>query len=180
MTINIIAAMAKNRVIGRNGQLPWHISKDLKYFQELTSGKNNAVLMGFNTWKSLPTFPEPLPNRGNIIITKNNKHLARGMIYNKPEDIDFNKELFQMFYPNIWICGGESIYNYYIDKPYIDKLYLTKIDSDIKGDTYFPEIPSNFSLIKKSDNYVFSVNALKFAPYSFHIYQNNEYKSYSS
>jgi len=175
MTINIIAAMTKNRVIGKAGKLPWHIPEDLKYFQKLTSGKNNAVLMGFNTWKSLPNFPEPLSNRGNIIITKNNKHLTNGMIYNSPDDIDFNHELFKKSYPNIWICGGESIYKYYIDKTYIDKLYLTELDKDINGDTYFPEIPSNFSLQKRGDTLYFQLNALTFVPYSFNIYQNNDY-----
>ena len=67
MNINIIAAISKNRVIGNKGQIPWNIKKDLKYFQKLTTQKNSAVLMGFNTWKSLSIFPNPLPNRGNIV-----------------------------------------------------------------------------------------------------------------
>ena len=180
MTINIIAAMAKNRVIGKGGKLPWHIPEDLKYFRDLTSGRSNVIIMGFNTWKSLPTFPNPLSNRSSIVITKNNKHLVRTLVYSKPEDINFDNELFNCVYKNVWICGGESIYNYYIDKPYIDKIYLNEIDKNISGDTYFPEIPSNFSLIKKSDNYIFNINALQFGYYNFNIYQNTEYKSRSS
>ena len=68
MSINIIAAMAKNRVIGLNGQIPWHISKDLKYFKKMTSGKNSAIVMGRETWDSLPI--KPLPNRRNFVLTK--------------------------------------------------------------------------------------------------------------
>ena len=57
--INIIAAISKNRVIGKNNLIPWHIPEDLKYFKKKTSGKNSALIMGSNTWKSLPTYPEP-------------------------------------------------------------------------------------------------------------------------
>ena len=72
MSINIIAAMAKNRVIGRGNKLPWHIPQDLKHFKRLTSKKNSAVVMGRNTWESLPI--KPLPNRRNYILTKKNFH----------------------------------------------------------------------------------------------------------
>ena len=58
--INIIITISKNRVIGKNNLIPWHIPEDLKYFKEQTSGKKSALIMGSNTWKSLPTYPEPL------------------------------------------------------------------------------------------------------------------------
>ena len=81
MSINIIAAVSKNKVIGLNGAIPWKISKDLKYFQRLTTHKTkydppgiNVCLMGRKTWDSLPTYPEPLPDRASIVVTKNNSH----------------------------------------------------------------------------------------------------------
>jgi len=174
--INIIAAISKNRVIANNGKIPWHIPNDLKYFKKLTSGKHNAVLMGFNTWKSLPTFPDPLPNRGNFVITKNNAHLTRAMVYKNPDDIDFQNELFTTYYPNVWICGGQSIYEYYIDKSYIDKIYLTEIDINVDGDRFFPELPEHFSLEKRGEKKTFKLNALTFASYEYNVYKNN-YKS---
>ena len=115
MNINIIAAISKNRVIGNKGKIPWHISKDLKYFQKLTTGKGNAVLMGFNTWKSLPTYPEPLPNRGSIVITKNNTHLTSAMVYNSPDEIDFHDELFQKFFA---FCLYYKIFILFINSTY--------------------------------------------------------------
>ena len=144
MKINIIAAMSKNRIIGNNGLLPWNIKKDLKYFNELTSKNNSACLMGHNTWKSIPGYPDPqtLPNRGKIIISKNNINLIRGNVISKyPLDYnDFQAPLYQNCYPNIWICGGQSIYEFYINKSYINNIYLTEIDKNIEGDTYFPKI----------------------------------------
>ena len=111
MSINIIAAMAKNRSIGITNKLPWYIPEDLKHFKNLTEGKDNAVLMGYNTWRSLPTYPEPLPNRGSFVVTKDHMHLTRTNVYNQPPNLsELNK--IQNIYPNIWICGGESIYKY--------------------------------------------------------------------
>ena len=84
MSINIIAAISKNKVIGLNGAIPWKISNDLKYFQRITCRKMkfdppgvNACLMGRKTWDSLPTYPEPLPHRASIVITKNNTNKIR-------------------------------------------------------------------------------------------------------
>ena len=173
MNINIIAAISKNRVIGNKGKIPWHISKDLKYFQKLTTQKESAILMGFNTWKSLPTYPNPLSNRGNIIITKNNADMIKGMNYKSPDDIDFQNELFQKQYPNIWICGGQSIYEYYIDKPYINKIYLTEINKSYEGDAFFPKIPDNYYSKERGKTYYYQQNALNYITYSFNIYQNS-------
>lgn len=168
MSINIIAAISKNRVIGKAGKLPWHISKDLKYFKDKTSGAGNAVLMGFNTWKSLPNYPEPLHDRGSYVITKNNVHLTRANIYKEPPNYTDLKRI-QNIYPNIWICGGETIYNHYINKTYIDKIYLTEIDAFIEGDTFFPEIPNNYiKYIGASHQH--KLNAINFVNYSFNTY----------
>ena len=172
MSINIIAAMSKNRVIGKGGKLPWHISQDLKFFKQKTSGLNNAVLMGRNTWESLPTYPEPLHDRGSFVITKNNEHLIRTNIYKHPPNYTELKKI-QNIYPNIWICGGESIYNNYINEPYIDNIYLTEIDMYIKnGDAFFPEISDNFAL-RTGEIHSFKLNAVTFVKYRFNMYINN-------
>lgn len=180
MKFNIIVAMSLNRVIGINNTLPWKISGDLKHFKKLTSGKKNACLMGFNTWKSLPTFPEPLPNRGSIVITKNHKHITRSnMIYNNPDDIDFNTELYKNHYPNVWICGGEQIYKYFIDKDYIDNIYVTSIHRVIEGDTYFPEIPENYKLVEKSDIQTHKEGKSTYIGYNYEIYKNMNKKPFT-
>lgn len=178
MSINIIAALSKNRVIGLNGQIPWKLPKDLKYFKDITTGKitaakgYNALIMGRKTWQSLPTYPEPLRDRGCYIVTKNNAFCTRATLtYPRIPDYDDIKRI-QKIYPNIWICGGESIYNHFIEKPYIDKLYLTEIDADIEGDTFFPEIPSHFCKTIQGKTNTYQVNALEFINYNFCVYSN--------
>ena len=100
MSINIIAAMSKNKVIGLNGMIPWKISNDLKYFRKQTCMKSkydppgiNACLMGRKTWDSLPTYPEPLPHRASIVISKNNTSNIRSNIIYKdiPSDEDMSR-----------------------------------------------------------------------------------------
>lgn len=178
MSINIIAALSKNRVIGLNGVIPWHIPKDLKYFKDMTTGKlhnikgRNACLMGRKTWQSLPTYPEPLPNRASYVVTKHNAHITRATVtYPEIPSYEDIKRI-QNIYPNVWICGGESIYNHFINKSYIDKLYLTEIDVEIKGDTFFPEIPNHFCKTIQGKSNTFKVNALEFATYNFSVYSN--------
>ena len=81
-------------------------------------------------------------------------------------------------YDNIWICGGQSIYEHFIDKSYIDKIYLTEIDFEIKdGDTFFPEIPSHFTKVIQGPTYKHQLNALNFVDYHFCVYANTSYRS---
>ena len=174
--INIIAAISKNRVIGKNNLIPWHIPEDLKYFKQQTSGKKSALIMGSNTWKSLPTYPEPLPNRVSWVVTKNNIHSTRANIISDLENFEISR--LKNIYDNIWICGGQSIYEHFIDKSYIDKIYLTEIDFEIKdGDTFFPEIPSHFSKVIQGPTFKHQLNALKFVDYHFCVYTNTSYRS---
>jgi|UniRef100_A0A6C0ITY8 dihydrofolate reductase len=174
MSINIICALAKNKTIGYKGSIPWHIPKDLKYFKKITSGdkNDNALVMGRKTWQSLPTYPNTLPNRNSYIITNNPPLISRKNItfieMPSTEDIITMKKK----HSNIWICGGQSIYEYFINKPYIDKLYLTELNSDFKGDTYFPEIPSHFHKVIQGEPYASKLNAISFVNYNFTVYSN--------
>ena len=171
MSINIIAAMAKNRVIGFEGKLPWHIPKDLKFFKKMTSGNNSAIVMGRKTWESLPI--KPLPNRRNFVLTKNNFHstFPDGLVLKEPDDVIRLTKI----YNSIWIIGGETIYNQYINKSYIDRIYLTEIDDVFEGDTYFPEMPSYFHKTIQGKSAIFKKNALEFSSYNFNMYSNCRY-----
>lgn len=171
MSINIIAAMAKNGVIGFNGGIPWHIPKDLRYFKNMTSGKNSAIVMGRKTWDSLPV--KPLPNRRNFVLTKNNFHstFPDGLVLKEPDDVIRLRKI----YSNIWIIGGESIYKEYINKPYIERLYLTEIADEYKGDTYFPKIPNHFQKTIQGKASFYKKNALEFSTFNFNMYSNCGY-----
>lgn len=129
--INIIVAVASNGAIGKDGDLLWHISEDLKYFKKTTL--NSTVVMGRKTWEALPF--KPLKNRRNIILTKNEDFTEKNAeVFHQIQDIiSLNKEN-----ENLFIIGGGAIYKEFL--PYTDKIYLTKIYKDFDADTFFPTI----------------------------------------
>jgi len=138
--ISIIVAKSKNNVIGSNGSIPWNIPKDLKYFKELTEG--NTVIMGRKTYESLPKDKKPLPNRINIVITRDINFTANGcIVLGSLEEailkIDNRKDTF--------IIGGGEIYKQAIN--FVDKIYITEINDEYEGDTYFPEISDKWNLV---------------------------------
>ena len=130
--IAIIVAMTKNRIIGKDNSLPWHLPEDLKNFRKLT--KNNVVIMGRKTWDSIPEKYRPLPNRTNIIISRTIKQLDNAIVKNSIEDaIQEGKKHSQ----NIFIIGGASIYQQAL--PLTDTLIISWVKEDYPGDTKFPE-----------------------------------------
>ncbi len=132
--INIIVAIANNNAIGKDNDLLWHISEDLKYFKSTTLGC--PIIMGRNTWNSLPF--KPLPKRENIIISRNKDYKEEGakVIHSVEEAIDYVKQFDQTF-----IMGGGMLYEAAL--PFCDKLYITKVFKDFEADTFFPEIDLN-------------------------------------
>lgn len=130
MKLSIIAAVAKNRAIGKGGDLIWHLSNDLKHFKEVTTG--GCVLMGYNTYASLPG-RKALPKRRNIIISDRLKSAPEGfeVVSSIPKSLELLKNE-----PEVFIMGGGMIYEQFL--PMADKLYLTRIDKAFEADTFFP------------------------------------------
>jgi dihydrofolate reductase len=129
--ISFVVAVARNGVIGRDGGLPWRISSDLKRFKEITMGK--PVVMGRKTWESLPR--KPLPGRRNIVITRQAGYEAPGA------DVVTSAEAaiaLSAGAPEIAVIGGGEIYRMFW--PQVDRLYLTEVDTEVEGDTYFPAV----------------------------------------
>ena len=129
----MIAAMSTNRVIGINNDLPWHLPDDFKFFQTKTRGRH--VLMGRKNYESLPLKFRPLPERINLIITKNKYYQAHNThIFHSLEnaikyaEIHGERELF--------IIGGGEIYK--LALPYTDTIYLTEVNAYLNGHAYFP------------------------------------------
>ena len=135
MKLVLIAAYAQNRVVGINNQLPWHLPEDLKYFKRTTTGK--AIIMGRKTYESIG---RPLPNRTNIVITRNNEFSADGVkvVSSLEAAIELAQEVnFINGVDEVMVIGGASIYEAALPKA--DRLYLTHVHADVKGDAYFPE-----------------------------------------
>jgi dihydrofolate reductase len=127
--ISIIVAIAENNAIGKDNQLLWHIPEDLKRFKRLTTG--HAVIMGRNTWESLPI--QPLPNRRNIVITDNPQDFFEGA--ERATSIESSLALCSPADEN-FVMGGASVYQQFL--PITDRLYLTKVHKSFDGDTFFP------------------------------------------
>ena len=142
MKIAMIAAMAKNRIIGADNDMPWHLPADLKHFKAITLGK--AVIMGRKTYESIG---RALPGRPNIVITSNEDYsLSDATVVDSPESaFEVAKVLSNKSGENdeVMIIGGGTIYQSFLDKA--DTLYLTHIDLTVDGDTKFPDYESNAS-----------------------------------
>lgn len=160
--INIIAAMSKNRVIGKNGEIPWHIPEDFHHFREVTI--NHPVVMGRKTFESIG---KPLANRTNIILTRNKNFQSDGcLVYSSIDEIINNYKD-----EKVMIIGGQEIYNQFM--PYADVIYLTYVDQYFEGDAYFPEFEGE-NWLKVSEQKGIK-NENNPYDYYFQIYKRKEY-----
>ncbi len=133
MTISIIAAMAKNRVIGIGNSLPWDIPEDMAHFKKMTMGK--TIIMGQKTFESIGG---ALPGRKNIVLTRDKNFHAEGCFLagSIEESLNLAKND-----DEVMIIGGASIYQQFL--PLAQKMYLTLINHDFPGDVFFPEFSYN-------------------------------------
>jgi dihydrofolate reductase len=132
MTISAIVAIARNHAIGHNNQIPWYLSADLKYFKKVTTGHH--VIMGRKSFESIG---RPLPNRTNVVITRDPFFVATGckVVHSLEEALAFadaNGET------EAFIIGGGEIYRK--SWTYLDRLYLTEVDVEPEADVFFPEV----------------------------------------
>lgn len=137
MNIAIIVAMDANRGIGKNNDLMWHLPADMKFFKEKTT--DNIVVMGRKNYESIPEKYRPLPNRENVILTRNKDFKAEGCIV-----LHSIEELLK-HYENeedrtMFIIGGGEIYKEALKKDIVDEMYITKVNKSYDADTFFPEI----------------------------------------
>ena len=132
MKVSLVAAVARNGVIGLGGRVPWHLPEDMRRFRELTIG--HAVVMGRKTWDSLPDRFRPLPDRRNVVVTRKAGWRAAGaeragsledaLALLEGEDV-------------VYVVGGAEIYAEAL--PFADELLLTEVDLDVEGDAFFTD-----------------------------------------
>tara|TARA_B100001059_G_scaffold208622_1_gene221042 strand:- start:9455 stop:10021 length:567 start_codon:yes stop_codon:yes gene_type:complete len=152
MKISLVAAMAKNRVIGKDNTMPWHIPSELKYFKKITLGK--PIVMGRRTFESLG---RPLPGRKNIVLSTQPRQ------HQSPDDgVVWVSSVEQAIaaagnVEELMVIGGGKIYKLFF--PYSDRLYVTDIELDVEGDTHFPDYQKNQSWQELERQYVAAPNA---------------------
>ncbi len=135
MLISLIVAASENRVIGRDNDLPWRLPDDMRFFVKTTKGHH--ILMGR---KNLESFGKLLPNRTNILLTRDQSYQFEGaeIFYELEEAIEFAKRRGE---EELMVIGGGEIYKQCLPKA--DRIYFTQVHAEIEGDVYFPEIDSS-------------------------------------
>lgn len=135
MIISLIAALSSNRVIGKNNDLPWRLPDDMKYFMETTKGHH--VIMGRKNYQSLPEKFRPLPHRHNIVVTRSTNFIAPGcqVVHTLENALEIAHSANQQ---EVFIIGGAEIYA--LGLGLATRLYLTEIQAEVEGDTYFPKV----------------------------------------
>lgn len=159
--ISIIAAVSDDNGIGKDNELLWHISEDLKRFKRLTTGK--TVLMGKRTWESLPV--KPLPGRRNIVLTDKPGECfeCSETAYSIPDALEKCKGDEEVF-----VIGGGSVYSQFM--PYAGRLYITHIHQNRDADTFFPAIDPELWEVEHSEEHI----SPEGIPYTYIIYNRRQ------
>ena len=165
--INIIVATSTNLVIGKDNDLPWHLPTDMKYFKDTTNG--HIVVMGRKCWESIPEKYRPLPNRTNIVMSRDKNYVANGATVS--DDLEKILRTHEHSDKEVFIIGGAALYKEAFE--YAHRLYLTQIYSAVEGDVYLEGLDSkDWCLIEGSEMY--EENGHKFR---FELYKKNHNKN---
>jgi len=157
--VHIIVAIDEKSGIGKDGELPWQLTGDLKNFREITCTtsspkKRNIVLMGRKTWKSIPKQFQPLPDRINVVLSRNpNLDVPEGVL--KSQSFDQVIEMLQNdrlknIIESVFVIGGQQVYEEIIKLDACKKLYITRVKGKYDCDAFFPQYSEQFELIDSS------------------------------
>ncbi len=150
----MIAACTRKQGIGMKGKIPWDLSPDMKRFKDLTMGDGrNAVVMGRETWESLPSNARPLRGRTNVILSKQGAGLEvhgeccdERPIFVAPDKEALMDLALAQSWTTVWVIGGESVYREFMGCPCLSEIYLTEVDTEESCDRFFPNVPEHFDL----------------------------------
>lgn len=135
MKVSLIVAMDLDRGIGKNNDLMWHLPNDMKFFKETTTGA--VVIMGRKNYDSIPERFRPLPNRENVVLTRQNDFEAEGCaVFNSMEDC---LNAYKNTEKEVFIIGGGEIYKLALDQNAIDEMFITHVNHRYGADTFFPD-----------------------------------------
>lgn len=149
MKVSLIVAAAENNVIGKDNDLIWHLPKDMRFFKSSTTGHH--VIMGRKNFESIPEKYRPLPNRTNVVITRQADYTAEGcVVVNSLESaLELAK---QSKDDEPFIIGGGQIYKLALEANLVDKIYLTRVHQSFDGDTFFPALKEGWKEINREDH----------------------------
>lgn len=150
MIVSLIVAASENQVIGKDNDLIWDLPKDMNYFKSTTQGHH--VIMGRKNFESIPHKYRPLPNRTNVVVTRQSSYEAEGsVVVNSIEEALKIAQEAQDKEP--FIIGGGEIYRYALENNLVDRVYLTRVHKEYDGDTYFPELENKWKLVHSEKHF---------------------------
>lgn len=160
MKVSLIVAVAENGVIGKDNDLIWHLPKDMRFFKETTSGHH--VIMGRKNFESIPKKYRPLPNRTNIVITRQADYAAEGCVV--VNSLEAALAIAKSNGDNEpFIIGGGQIYKLALEGNLVNKVYLTRVHQSFDGDTFFPELSEEWKAIESIDHQADEKHACAFS-----------------
>ena len=165
MVVSLIVAVSENNVIGKDNDLIWNFPNDIKYFKNTTKG--HFVIMGRKNFESIPHKYRPLPNRTNVVVTRQNKYQAEGCIVVHSIE-DAIKKAKKAADTEPFIIGGGEIYQLALKSQLIDRIYLTRIHHHYDGDTFFPTLGKEWRLVNSNKH---SADDKHICDYDFDIYE---------
>jgi dihydrofolate reductase len=159
VTVALVAAIARGGVIGRDNTIPWHLPEDVAHFKALTTG--HPVVMGRRTWCSLPDPFRPLPDRRNVVVTRNPVWHGEGA--ERAASLE-EALLLLRGEPSVFVIGGGALYAEAL--PVADELLLTEVEADVEGDTFFPPFdPAAFREVSRERRVSADGTAFSFVVY---------------
>ena len=163
MTVSLIVALSTNRVIGRDGGLPWYLPADLRDFKRTTMGHH--LIIGRRTWEEVG---KPLPGRDMVVVTRSRDFAPEGVqvVRSVEQALELAVEDDEPF-----IGGGAQIYRLALARNLVDRIYLTRIHAEVEGDTYFPEIDLDEWKLMTEDHH--EADDKNEYPYSFLVYKRD-------
>ncbi|MDG1849677.1 MAG: dihydrofolate reductase [Flavobacteriales bacterium] len=165
MKVSLIIAVSENQVIGKNNDLVWHLPEDMKFFKKTTEA--HFVIMGRKNFESIPHKYRPLPNRTNVIVTRQSSYEAEGCVVVRSiiEAIEKAKEAGDT---EPFIIGGGEIYRHALENDLIDRVYLTRVHENFDGDTFFPKLGTEWKLISSKKKHA---DDKHFCDFTYEIYE---------
>ena len=163
MSVQLIWAQARDRVIGADGTLPWRLPEDMALFRELTTG--GTVVMGRRTWESLPERFRPLPGRTNVVLTSDATWKADGAL--RASSVE---EALAEGRP-LWVIGGGAVYAAFL--PHADRLVVTDVDLDVVGDTWAPRLDEGWTRTSRTPAEGWSVSGASDLRYAVSEYERS-------
>ncbi len=165
MKVSLIVAVSENQVIGKNNDLVWHLPHDMNYFKKTTEAHH--VIMGRKNFESIPHKYRPLPNRTNVIVTRQDSYQAEGCIVVSSiiEALEKAKEAGDA---EPFVIGGGEIYRHALENGLIDRVYLTRVHENFEGDTFFPILDSEWKCIRSIKK---SADEKHFCDFTYEIYE---------